>query len=115
VATSTVSKSPSFLVFPNLSPEYLWRVVATETNRTISRHKHLHTAVQKAELLNDRAAIPFMPEPQYAERAVFADLPYCSMWYPRNDGDADQCDNKGLIGDLETGLHMCVSCWKENL
>lgn len=117
MATSTVSNNPAFLVFPALSPEYLWRVVSTETNRTISRHKHLHTAVEKADQLNLRALTPAMPEPQYAERRVWAsELPYCQMWYeiPGDAGNADQCDRRALIGDLETGLHVCVDCWKEN-
>ena len=115
MATSTVSKSPAFLVFPTGSSSFAWRIIATETGRTISRHQRLDNAIRKAELLNIRDTFPVLPEPQYAERRVLAhDLPYCQMWYPVGDpGAADQCDNTGLIGDLETGLHMCVSCFKE--
>lgn len=57
-----------------------------------------------------------MPEPQFAERRVYLpELTYCQMWYPQGtSGDADQCDNRAMIGDLETGMDYCVECWKAN-
>lgn len=118
MATSTVSNNPAFLVFPTLSPEYLWRVVATETNRTISRHKRLDTAVRKAEELNVRAFAPAMPEPQYAERRVYStELPYCQMMFPASSdpGATDQCWDRATIGDLETGCHFCATCFQEQI
>lgn len=119
MATSTVSKNPLFLVFPALSPEYLWRVVATETNRTVSRHKHLHTAVEKAEQLNLRAMEPpALPEPQYAQGRVYStELPYCQMFFPTpgDSGATDQCWHRATIGDLETGCHFCAACFQEEI
>ena len=47
--------NPAFLVFSSLNPVFTWRVVAIETNRTISSHKRLDNAVRKAERLNVEA------------------------------------------------------------
>lgn len=57
----------------------------------------------------------FMPEPQFAESRVYSpELPYCQRWFAHGvSGDVDQCDRRALIGDLETGLHVCVACWKD--
>ena len=57
-----------------------------------------------------------MPAPQFAGRRVYSpELPYCQMWFARGtSGDAEQCDNRAMIGDLETGMHVCVECWKAN-
>jgi|SRR5581483_3422794 len=67
MASQTVSKSVPFLVFPTLNDVFTWRVVATETNRTISFHKNLANAVKKAEELNVvsflREAVSVDPEP----------------------------------------------------
>lgn len=56
-----------------------------------------------------------LPEPQFAERRVYStELPYCQRWFAHDaSGEVDQCDNRALIGDLETGLHVCVACWKD--
>ena len=51
--TNLAPKLP-FLIFPSLNPVMFWRVVAVETNRTISNHKHLVSAVEKAQKLNQR-------------------------------------------------------------
>jgi hypothetical protein len=49
--------SPAFVVVPTTTPVYLWRIVAVETNRTISRHKDLEPATEKAEKLNSQTLI----------------------------------------------------------
>ena len=52
MAPSTVPNRLPFLVFPSLCSEYLWKIVAVDNNnRTVSRHKHLKNAADKAERL----------------------------------------------------------------
>jgi hypothetical protein len=62
-------------------------------------------------------ALARMPEPQFASRYVSAaELPYCQMWFARGSaGDADQCDNRAMIGDLEIGMHACVECFRRGV
>jgi hypothetical protein len=49
---SNVSKFPAFLVVRTLNPTFIWRVATSATNRTVSVHRNLALAVEKAELLN---------------------------------------------------------------
>src|SRR6266487_3938488 len=87
-----------FLVFPALTAEYTWRVISTETGRTISRHKLLENAVRKAEVLNIRSWTPVLPEAQYAERVpvgMRSILGSCQLWYDYSGGNANECDRPG--------------------
>jgi hypothetical protein len=122
MASPHTTSQPAFLVFPTLSPEYLWRVVATETNRTISRHKNLETAYEKAEQLNRRSLEslnPAMPDPVYAtfddHRWIFL-RQHCQQELGQS-GSAETfpCYRPASISDVETSLSFCVECWKESL
>lgn len=119
MATSTLPKTAEFLVFPTGSSSFAWRVIATESGRTVSRHQRLDNAVKKAELLNFRALTPVMPEPQFAERPIFwtrrIDLGSCQHWYDTAYDPANPagCDRSAMITDLETGCGFCVEHWKE--
>jgi hypothetical protein len=44
-----------FRVFPTGDAEYHWRIVASRTNRTVSRHKSLSFALRKCSRLNKTA------------------------------------------------------------
>lgn len=122
MATSTVPKSLPFLVFPTLSPEYVWKVVATETGRTVSRHRLLEIAVRKAEQLNVRAItaeMPILPEPVYALRESYQEKDErgsCQLWYEFGSDRADMqpCDGIGSITDPDSGYTYCLDCWKVN-
>ncbi len=46
---------PDFRIFPTGEAEYHWRIVALNTNQTISRHKSLSFAVRKCSRLNNRS------------------------------------------------------------
>jgi hypothetical protein len=51
----TYAKShPEFLVFPTGEAEYPWHIVASASNRTISRHKSLTFALRKCTRLNQQ-------------------------------------------------------------
>ena len=54
MASNNLHQHPSFLVFPTLCRVYTWRVASVETNRTVSRHKELALAIERAEKLNRR-------------------------------------------------------------
>ena len=74
------------MVFPAVSHQYTWKIVAVETNRTISRHKLLNNAVEKAERLNVEALsiASSMPKPVFAERVpltIRETLGTCNSWY----------------------------------
>jgi hypothetical protein len=119
MASPHTTSQPAFLVFPTLSSEYLWRVVATETNRTISRHKNLALAYQKAEQLNQRASVPAMAPAVYAtfddHRWIFL-RQHCQQELGQS-GTAETfpCYRPASISDVETSLSFCVECWKESL
>ena len=55
MATQSVPNRLPFLVFPTGLRDYPWKIVAVETDRTISRHKQLARAVAKAQELNVRS------------------------------------------------------------
>lgn len=55
MASAHSTRSLPFLIFPTLSSQYSWKIISIETGRTISRHKNLELAVEKAEALNTRA------------------------------------------------------------
>lgn len=57
MATPTLANplKPEFRVFPTGEAEYSWRIAASETNQTISRHKSLTYALTKCSRLNDRS------------------------------------------------------------
>jgi hypothetical protein len=44
-----------FRVFPTGEAEYHWRIAALVTNKTISRHESLSSALKKCTRLNDRS------------------------------------------------------------
>ena len=123
MASAHTTTHPAFLVFPNLSPEYLWRVIATETGRTISRHRNLALAYKKAEELNRLSASLSspMPDPVFAEYETFlaTDLRgTCQSWYDNGASDPAngyECSRPASITDLETGCSFCVRCYRENL
>ena len=118
MAAPNLTPETPFLVFPNLSLHYPWRVIAVETGRTISRHSHLRTAVQKAEVLNIRSWTPAMPEAQYSTQTPIgmrSNLGSCQVWYDYSGQHANECDRLGAITDVETGQTFCVKCWRDNL
>jgi hypothetical protein len=45
----------TFRVFPTGEAEYRWRIAASATNQTISRHKSLSFALRKCTQLNHRS------------------------------------------------------------
>ena len=118
MASPNLANSPEFLVFPTGASEFAWRIVATATGRTLSRFKHLDKAVQKAELLNIRAMFPVVPEPEYGQvpNWVRSDVRgSCDVWLAsRDSGIGDPCPNTASITDLDSGLQVCVRCWKAN-
>jgi hypothetical protein len=119
MASPHTTSQPAFLVFPTLSSEYTWRVIASVTGRTISRHKNLALAYQKAEQLNQRASVPAMPDPAYAtfddHRWIFL-RQHCQQELGQS-GSAETfpCYRPASISDVETSLSFCVECWKESL
>lgn len=116
MATQSLNRHLPFVVFPTLSPEYTWKIVAVESNRTISRHKLLENAVEKAERLNVVALA--MPEPQFAERiplSVRSTLGTCNRWYEWPQGHANECSRPAAVTDLETGQSYCVKCYVESV
>ena len=46
---------PKFRVFPTGDAEYHWRIAASATNQTISRHKSLVFAIRKCTSLNKQS------------------------------------------------------------
>ena len=112
MATQSVPNSKPFLIFPTLSREYVWRIAASETNRTISRHKNLGLAIAKAERLN---SIALMPAPQFAEGETYLDRDTrggCQLWFDYSDGDARECERPASISDSDSGQSFCTSCWR---
>jgi hypothetical protein len=93
VATQSVNHHPAFLVFPTLNTTFTWRVAAASTNRTISRHKNLELAVEKAERLNVVALL---------HEAVDA---ICAFEDPRYEF---ACGAKATVTDLETRHDLCA-------
>lgn len=79
-----------FLVFPTLNSTFTWRVAAVATNRTISRHKNLKLAVEKAERLNVSALL---------QEAV------CAFEDDRYDF---ACGAKATVAEIETRNHFCA-------
>jgi hypothetical protein len=125
VASPHTTSQPAFLVFPNLSPEYTWRVIAVETGRTIARFKHLPNAYHKAEELNARShrrPTPDspMPDPVFATREDFllSDVRgTCQSWYDfssSDPGNGYECNRPASVTDVETGTSHCVRCYREN-
>jgi len=51
--TAYPKSQPEFRVFPTGNAEYHWRIAASATNRTISRHKSLTFALRKCTWLNN--------------------------------------------------------------
>jgi hypothetical protein len=120
MASPHTTSQPAFLVFPALSSEYTWRVIASVTGRTISRHKNLALAYRKAERLNQRSSSAqlAMPDPVYADRIPLnarSILGSCKVWYDYSGGHANECNQPGAVSDVETGHTLCVQCWQANL
>ncbi len=88
----------SFLIFPTLSREYVWKIVATESKRTISRHKLLENAVQKAERLNFQAFLAEMPRVTTCEA-------YISSQY------GAECQELAVVSDIESEREFCLDCF----
>lgn len=93
MATSTVSNSPAFLVLPTLNPTFTWRVAAVSTNRTISRHKNLGLAIEKAERLNVAALLHEAVE---------------SVCRFDDDRYGFPCGAKAAVTHLETRQNLCA-------
>jgi hypothetical protein len=93
MATQSVNHHPAFLVFPTLNPTFIWRVTSVETNRTISRHKNLGLAVEKAERLNVVALL---------HEAVAA---LCAF---EDDRYEFPCGAKATVAEIETRRHFCA-------
>lgn len=57
MATPTLTNplKSNFRVFPTGEAEYHWRIAASATNQTISRHKSLSFALRKCSRLNHRS------------------------------------------------------------
>lgn len=57
MATPTLANplKSAFRVFPTGDADYPWRIGASATNQTISRHKSLSFALRKCSRLNDRS------------------------------------------------------------
>ena len=123
MASPHTTTQPPFLVFPTLSSEYLWRVIAVETGRTISRHRNLALAYKKAEELNLRSssASPAMPDRVFAQGEDFlaSDLRgTCQSWYDNGASDPAngyECNRPASITDLETACSFCVRCYRESV
>jgi hypothetical protein len=93
VAASHLNSFPAFLVHPTTNQTFTWRVVAKETNRTISRHKNLERAYRKAERLNVVALL---------QDAV---TPTCTFLDERYEY---ACGDKSTMAEIETGNHFCA-------
>jgi hypothetical protein len=91
--TPTVNHHPAFLVFPTLNSTYTWRVAAVEANRTISRHKNLALAIEKAERLNVVALL----QEEIPTTCAFEDDRY---EFP--------CGAIGAVAEIETRRHFCL-------
>lgn len=116
MAATNLPVNPSFLVFPTGSAEFAWRIVALATGRTIARYKHLENAVERAKLLNFPPP-PVLPEPQFGgvSNWVKSDVRgSCQTWFASADSAyGEQCDNSASMSDLDSGLALCVTCWRE--
>lgn len=93
MATQSVNHHPAFLVFPTLNPTFTWRIAAVATNRTVSRHKNLGLAIEKAERLNIVALL------NEAVKAV------CAF---EDDRYEFPCGAKATVTDLETRHDLCA-------
>ena len=92
------STTPAFLVFPTLHSTFTWRVAAVATNRTISRHKNLELAVQKAERLNVNALL---------HEAVDAVCGY------EDQSHEFACGAKATVTDLDSERDLCAKHYAE--
>jgi len=102
MAAPILIKNPAFLVFPTLTPVFTWRVVATETNRTISRHKNLELAISRAIRLNQQAAKPVLLQCQYE--------------YPESRWgacDGMPCGEEATVYDQESEMEFCLAHFEE--
>jgi hypothetical protein len=93
MATQSVNHHPAFLVFPTLNATFTWRIAVVETNRTISWHKNLGLAIEKAERLNVVALL---------HEAVDGTCAF------EDDRYEFACGAKATVGDLETRKHLCA-------
>jgi hypothetical protein len=100
LATSTVSNSLAFLVFPTLNSTFTWRVAAVSTNRTISRHKNLELAVEKGERLN---VVALLHDAVAAVR--FVDSRNCSYEHPHYEYP---CGDPASVTDLDSRRPLCA-------
>lgn len=91
--TQSVNHHPAFLVFPTLNPTFTWRIAAVSTNRTVSRHKNLGLAIEKAERLNVVALL---------HAAVDA---VCAF---EDDGYEFPCGANATVAEIETRNHFCA-------
>lgn len=103
MASSTLPKHQlPFLIFPSLAPVMPWRVVATESNRTISFHKHLVSAVEKAERLNVQVIQGFldnMPSRITCEAHILSQY-------------GVKCVENPTVTDLESEVELCLEHFK---
>ena len=90
---------PQFLVFPTGQKTFHWRVVAVETNRTVSRHKNLRPALRKAEWLNQHRRVE--------------QLGHCAFESPETTwGACDggfRCPDLGVVHHLESERDLCYA------
>ena len=91
MATSTLAKplnshashskpQPGFRVFPTGDAEYSWRIAASATNQTISRHKSLSYALRKCNRLNEQYREP-QPDPLKIALSGFPDVNTYRAYY----------------------------------
>lgn len=119
MASQSVSKIP-FLVFPAPTAFFSWKVVSTQSNRTVSRHRILRNAVRKAASLNEAA----LPDPffgrileaidkAYSRQKPSTDRGTCDSWLASSDSDiGEHCFNPASVGDLDSGRDFCAACWR---
>jgi hypothetical protein len=88
----SVNHHPAFLIFPTLNATFTWRIAAVSTNRTVSRHKNLGLAIEKAERLNVSALL---------HEAVDA---VCAF---EDDRYEFACGAKATVAEIQTGNHFC--------
>jgi|SRR5215469_7290465 len=89
-----------FLVHPTTNEVFSCDVVETKTNQTISQHKNLRLALDKAERLNVEAAATALL------REVREEAPRCGYEdyrYP------SPCSAPATVTDIETGCTFCAT------
>lgn len=89
---------PEFLVFPTHTPVYTWRVVAVNTNRTVSRHRILACALRKAEWLNQKRGEKLLA--QCAYESPETSWGACDGW---------QCPETGTVHHLASERDLCYA------